>query len=71
MSPDSHMKEVQLNSDDSKSALIKSLQLTQNRLLRSLNQTRIADKVSIKKMLEKFELLSVNQLAAEIKLIEV
>ena len=50
---------------------MKSLQLSQNRLLRSLNQTRVADKVSTKSMLDKFELLSVNQLAAEIKLLEV
>ena len=32
---------------------------------------QVADKISIKSMLEKFQLLSVNQLAAEIKLIEV
>ena len=49
----------------------KSLQLTQNRLLRVLNKTRIADKVSIRSMLDKFKLASVNQLAAEIKLLEV
>ena len=50
---------------------MKTLQLTQNRLLRTLNKTRVTDKVSIKLMLEKFKLLSVNQLSAEIKLIEV
>ena len=50
---------------------MKSLQTTQNRLLRMLNKTRLSDKVSIASMLEKFQLLSVNQLAAEIKLIEV
>ena len=50
---------------------MKSLQLTQNRLLRVLNQTKLADKVSTESMLNKFKLLSVNQLAAEIKLIEV
>ena len=36
-----------------------------------LNGTKIKDKVSIGTMLKKFNLLSVNQLAAKIKLIEV
>ena len=62
---------VQLSNEDKVPAIMKSLQTTQNRLLRMLNKTRISDKVSIASMLEKFQLLSVNQLAAEIKLIEV
>ena len=62
---------VQLNIEEKKTATMKTLQLTQNRLLRTLNKTRVADKVSIESMLEKFKLLSVNQLSAEIKLIEV
>ena len=62
---------VQLKNEDQRTAIMKSLQLTQNRLLRLLNQTKVADKVSTKSMLEKFQLLSVNQLAAEIKLLEV
>ena len=62
---------VQLNVGEKKTATMKTLQLTQNRLLRTLNKTRVTDKVSIKLMLEKFKLLSVNQLSAEIKLIEV
>ena len=49
---------------------MKSLQLTQNRLLRTLNGTKISDKISTQSMLNTFQLLSVNQLAAEIKLIE-
>ena len=40
-------------------------------MLRVMNETRINDKVSAKPMLEKYDLLSVNQLAATIKLIEV
>ena len=48
-----------------------TLQLTQNNLLRMLNKTKVADKVSISSMLNKFGLLSVNQLAAQIKLTEV
>ena len=49
---------------------MKSLQLTQNKLLRTLNWTKISDKISTQCMLNTFQLLSVNQLAAEIKLIE-
>ena len=62
---------VQMTNEETKCDLMKSLQLTQNRLLRVLNKTRIADKVSIRLMLDKFKLASVNQLAAEIKLLEV
>ena len=61
---------VQQRSEERKPALMKSLQLTQNRLLRLLNNSRVADKISTRSMLEKFQLLSVNQLAAEIKLTE-
>ena len=50
---------------------MKSLQLTQNRMLRALNNSKIKDKISIASMLKKFKLLSVNQLAASIKLTEV
>ena len=56
---------------DSTSACLKSLQLTQNTMLRAINGSKIKDKVSTKSMLIKFDLLSVNQLAAKIKLIEV
>ena len=41
-----------------------------SRLLRTLNGTKISDKISVQSMLNTFNLLSVNQLAAEIKLIE-
>ena len=45
--------------------------LSQNRMLRLINNTRIKGKVSIASMLEKHNLLSVNQLAGKIKLLEV
>ena len=61
---------VQLTTEERKPALMKSLQQTQNRLLRLLNNSKVSDKISTKSMLEQFQLLSVNQLAAEIKLIE-
>ena len=57
--------------EESKRKAMKALQLTQNRMLRAINGTRIKDQVSIKLMLDKFNLLSVNQLAAQIKLTEV
>ena len=61
---------VQLKTNDRRPALMKTLQLAQNRLLRFLNNSRLSDQVSTRYMLDKFELLSVNQLSAEIKLIE-
>ena len=54
-----------------KTEFTKSLQLTQNRMLRVINNSRIKDKISVSHMLKKFNLLSVNQLAAQIKLQEV
>ena len=61
---------VQLRETDPSSACLRTLQLTQNRLLRLLNGSKKSDKISIKSMLNKFGLLSINQLAAKIKLIE-
>ena len=62
---------TRLTSEDTTPANMKDLQLTQNRLLRAINNSKISEKVSIKSMLEKFNLLSVNQLTAQIKLREV
>ena len=62
---------VQLTNEEQRSAIMKTLQLTQNRLLRLLNQTKVADMVGTKFMLDKFELLSINQPSAKIKLVEV
>ena len=62
---------VRLTEADKTSDTSKELQKTQNRMLRAINGTKIKDRVSVKSMLEKFNLLSVNQLAANIKLLEV
>ena len=62
---------VALNEDDRKSQILRSLQHTQNRMLRGINGSRVKDKISVKSLLEKYGLLSVNQVAAQIKLIEV
>ena len=50
---------------------MKAIQLVQNNLLRTLNGTKVEEKISIAHMLEKFKMLLVNQLNANIKLLEV
>ena len=47
-----------------------SLQIAQNDLLRTMENVKIKDKVSIKSMLNNQQMLSVNQLQAQIKLTE-
>ena len=47
---------------------LEAIQKCQNKLLRILNGTRISDKVSIKSILTKMKMLSVNQMNAQIKL---
>ena len=61
---------TRLLSTDKTQISLKSLQSTQNRMLRMLNGTTIKDKINSGILLEKFGLLSVNQLSAKIKLIE-
>ena len=48
----------------------RAIQLVQNDLLRTINGTKIKDKVSISSMLDKFNMQSVNQLNAGVKLLE-
>ena len=62
---------IRISNEDAIPAGLKTLQTTQNRMLRVLNGTRIKDMISTSSMLKKFGLLSVNQLAAKIKLMEV
>ena len=57
--------------EDPVGAEFKAVQLVQNNLLRTLNGTKIKDKVSISSMLDKFNMQSVNQLNAGVKLLEV
>ena len=47
-----------------------ALQVVQNNLMRMLNGSKIKDKIPISVLLEKFKLLSVNQLNAQVKLLE-
>ena len=65
------MGEVRWKNEDPESVMFSRIQKSQNKLLRFLNKTSIKDKISTKSMLEKFRFLSVNQLSAKIKLVEV
>ena len=62
---------VRTSTEDMVCAEFKALQLVQNNLLRTLNGSKIKDMVSISTMLDKFGLLSANQLNASVKLLEV
>ena len=64
-------KVAQISRSIVKSETNESLQLTQNRMLRVINNSKIKDKISVSCTLKKFNLRSVNhQLAAQIKLVE-
>ena len=61
---------VRTSMEDTVCAEFKDIQLIQNNLLRTLNGTKIKDMVSISSMLDKFKMLSANQLNASVKLLE-
>ena len=50
--------------------LMKDLQQSQNKMLRLLNGSRLSDKISTASLLVKFNMLSVNQINAQMKLSE-
>ena len=56
---------------DPTNGLLAKLQITQNKMARFLNNTKISDKISNKEIYHKQNLLSVNQLNGQIKLTEV
>jgi hypothetical protein len=62
---------VRTENSDAVKKLVSEVQKAQNRLLRILERKRISDKVPIREMLDNQNMLSVNQLAAQIKLAEV
>ena len=64
------MGKVRMTGEDSEGAEFKAVQLVQNNLLRTLNGTKTKDQVSILSMLTKFKMQSVNQLNANVKLLE-
>ena len=61
---------VRTTEEQPKGKQLVQLQQAQNRMLRMLMNKRIRDRVSIKSMLEKQRMLSVNQINAQIKLVE-
>ena len=65
------MGEIRWTSGESESVALGSIQKTQNKLLRFLNNSTLKDKISTKSMLEKHNMLSINQLNAQIKLTEI
>ena len=62
---------VRLNGQDPENEDLKEIQLVQNKLLRSLNGTKLKDKISTKYLLSKIDMMSVNQLNAQVKLLEI
>ena len=62
--------EVRMTEDQPSHYLVEEAQKAQNNLLRTLCNKKLADRENIKKMLETQNILSVNQLAAQIKLTE-
>ena len=62
--------EVRLNETQSINGDLKKVQMAQNKLLRCLNGSLIKDRISVKTLLEKQNMLSINQLAAQEKLTE-
>ena len=61
---------IRWQNSDTTPKLMKDLQLAQNKMLRLLNGSRISDKISTSALLSKFNMLSVNQINAQIKLSE-
>ena len=62
---------VRTSNTDTECRDLRSIQLVQNKLLRSLNNTKLSDRVSTAYLLEKFNMLTVNQINAQAKLLEV
>ena len=62
---------VRLRNEEMECAVFKDIQRIQNNLLRTLNGSKIVDRVSINYMLDKYKMLSVNQLNASVKLLMV
>ena len=61
---------VRCSEEERKTNNMKVAQLAQNKMLRLMDGKAIKDRIRISDLLKKAELLSVNQLAAEIKLTE-
>ena len=64
------MGKVRLSEEDPKNIDLWAIQKAQNKLVRLLAGSRLNDRVSTKSLLDKFAMLSVNQMHAQIKLTE-
>ena len=62
---------VRINENDPNEALLESLQITQNKFARFLHGSTLMDRINTKTIYEETNLLSVNQINAQIKLSEV
>ena len=62
---------LRLEETQPKKKVVVDVQKTQNRLLRILERKRIGERKSVKDMLKNQSTISVNQMAAQIKMVEI
>ena len=62
---------IKWKENDTQEKWLTDLQLNQNKMLRYMNGTKLIDKISSKSILKKHDILSVNQLNAQIKLLDI
>ena len=62
---------VRLNESDSTDTLLETLQLTQHKFARFMHESTLADRINTKAIFNETNILSVNQLNAQAKLMEV
>ncbi len=62
--------EVRTTNEQPTSQIMKELQKSQNKLLRVLTGKKVSDIIKIEDMLNSLQMMSVNQIAAQIKLTE-
>jgi hypothetical protein len=62
--------EVRTTNEKPTSQIMKELQKMQNKLLRALTGKKVSDRIKIEDMLNSLQMMSANQIAAQIKLTE-
>ncbi len=60
--------EVRTTNEQPTSQIMKELQKSQNKLLRVITGKKVSDRIKIEDMLTSLQMMSVNQIAAQIKL---
>jgi hypothetical protein len=63
--------DVRITNKPPTSQFLEELQESQNKLLRALTGRKVSDKIKIVEMFKSLQMMSVNQIAAQLKLIEV